>query len=265
MVIQDIFRKYPNRYESIISVLCENLDTLDEPEAKASMIWIIGEYAENPFGLAPAAPLQLPEVAPGGGTASTTVVLTPNQINSNTPPTNPPVLQVAVKCSLDVFIFLVPFDLSAVLLERAQDAEEQEAQKEEFKQVWQRVGEQRQAVCVGQTQMHVTAEQVVARMRQYLCYSVARREVNQVDFLYFSAKTSNQLSVFCELALQQNANGVKLSVRTEAVPLLPLFLSYVSEVLRVQWHPQQQAVLPRSSSWPLRSDHRPTSRWGPST
>lgn len=41
------FRKYPNKYESIISTLCENLDTLDEPEAKASMVWIIGEYAER--------------------------------------------------------------------------------------------------------------------------------------------------------------------------------------------------------------------------
>uniref|UniRef100_A0A1I7TNL2 Adaptin_N domain-containing protein n=1 Tax=Caenorhabditis tropicalis TaxID=1561998 RepID=A0A1I7TNL2_9PELO len=47
VVIKDIFRKYPNRYESIISALCENLDTLDEPEARASMIWIIGEYAER--------------------------------------------------------------------------------------------------------------------------------------------------------------------------------------------------------------------------
>jgi AP-1 complex subunit beta-1 len=46
-VIKDIFRKYPNKYESIISTLCENLDTLDEPEARASMIWIIGEYAER--------------------------------------------------------------------------------------------------------------------------------------------------------------------------------------------------------------------------
>ena len=36
-----------NRYEGIISLLCESLDTLDEPEAKASMIWIIGEYAER--------------------------------------------------------------------------------------------------------------------------------------------------------------------------------------------------------------------------
>merc|ERR1712184_84150 len=34
VVIKDIFRKYPNKYESIIATLCENLDTLDEPEAR---------------------------------------------------------------------------------------------------------------------------------------------------------------------------------------------------------------------------------------
>ncbi len=34
VVLRDIFRKYPNRYESIIATLCENLDTLDEPEAR---------------------------------------------------------------------------------------------------------------------------------------------------------------------------------------------------------------------------------------
>jgi AP-1 complex subunit beta-1 len=47
IVIKDIFRKYPNKYEAIIGTLCSNLDTLDEPEAKASMIWIIGEYADR--------------------------------------------------------------------------------------------------------------------------------------------------------------------------------------------------------------------------
>ncbi len=47
VVIKDIFRKYPNRYESIISTLCENLDSLDEPEAKTSMIWILGQYADR--------------------------------------------------------------------------------------------------------------------------------------------------------------------------------------------------------------------------
>jgi AP-1 complex subunit beta-1 len=47
VVIKDIFRKYPNRYESVIATLCENLEDLDEPEAKASMVWIIGEYADR--------------------------------------------------------------------------------------------------------------------------------------------------------------------------------------------------------------------------
>eukprot|EP01103_Thecamoeba_quadrilineata_P006514 TRINITY_DN16239_c0_g1_i1.p1 TRINITY_DN16239_c0_g1~~TRINITY_DN16239_c0_g1_i1.p1 ORF type:complete len:825 (+),score=202.25 TRINITY_DN16239_c0_g1_i1:75-2477(+) len=47
IVIKDIFRKYPNQYESVITTLCENLDTLDEPEAKAAMIWIVGEYAHR--------------------------------------------------------------------------------------------------------------------------------------------------------------------------------------------------------------------------
>ena len=43
--MKDIFRRYPNMYEVTIATLCENLESLDEPEAKASMIWIIGEYA----------------------------------------------------------------------------------------------------------------------------------------------------------------------------------------------------------------------------
>lgn len=44
---QDIFRRYPHRYEGIIPTLCASLDELDEPEAKASLIWILGEYADK--------------------------------------------------------------------------------------------------------------------------------------------------------------------------------------------------------------------------
>ncbi|KAJ1675401.1 hypothetical protein EV182_001344 [Spiromyces aspiralis] len=47
IVIRDIFRKYPNRYEGVIGTLCENLDHLDEPEARAAMVWIIGQYADR--------------------------------------------------------------------------------------------------------------------------------------------------------------------------------------------------------------------------
>ncbi|OWZ54857.1 clathrin binding protein [Cryptococcus neoformans 125.91] len=47
IVVKDIFRKYPHSYEGIIPALCANLEELDEPGAKASLIWLIGEYAEK--------------------------------------------------------------------------------------------------------------------------------------------------------------------------------------------------------------------------
>ncbi|KAK2465515.1 hypothetical protein APHAL10511_002407 [Amanita phalloides] len=47
VVMKDIFRRYPSTYEGVIPTLCANLDELDEPEAKASLIWIIGEYASK--------------------------------------------------------------------------------------------------------------------------------------------------------------------------------------------------------------------------
>jgi AP-2 complex subunit beta-1 len=47
VVIRNIFRKYPNQYESIIGTLCDHLDSLDEPEAKAAMVWVIGQYADR--------------------------------------------------------------------------------------------------------------------------------------------------------------------------------------------------------------------------
>ncbi|CAK7266224.1 hypothetical protein SEPCBS57363_001987 [Sporothrix epigloea] len=47
VVMRNIFRKYPNQYESIIGTLCEHLDSLDEPEAKAAMVWVIGQYASR--------------------------------------------------------------------------------------------------------------------------------------------------------------------------------------------------------------------------
>ncbi|KAI6028363.1 adaptin N terminal region-domain-containing protein [Pisolithus orientalis] len=47
IVIKDIFRRYPGKYEGIIPTLCENLDVLDEPESKAAMIWILGQFANR--------------------------------------------------------------------------------------------------------------------------------------------------------------------------------------------------------------------------
>lgn len=47
VVMKDIVRRYPNRFEHTIPVLCAALSVLDRPEAKASLIWMVGEYAER--------------------------------------------------------------------------------------------------------------------------------------------------------------------------------------------------------------------------
>ncbi|KAJ6496634.1 adaptin N terminal region-domain-containing protein [Mycena vitilis] len=47
IVIKDIFRRYPGKYEGVIPTLCENLDALDEPESKAAMVWILGQFADK--------------------------------------------------------------------------------------------------------------------------------------------------------------------------------------------------------------------------
>ena len=47
VVMKDIFRRYPNKYEGLIAQLCEHLSAIDEPEAKSSMIWIVGQYSDR--------------------------------------------------------------------------------------------------------------------------------------------------------------------------------------------------------------------------
>jgi len=44
--MRDIFRKYPKKYEGILLDLCENMNCLEDPNAKSAMIWIIGEYGD---------------------------------------------------------------------------------------------------------------------------------------------------------------------------------------------------------------------------
>ncbi|KAG8774488.1 hypothetical protein FRC15_001263, partial [Serendipita sp. 397] len=47
VVIKDILRRYPDTYDRVISVVCEQINLLDEPEAKAAIIWIVGQHAEK--------------------------------------------------------------------------------------------------------------------------------------------------------------------------------------------------------------------------
>lgn len=47
IVMKDIIRRHPGKYEGIIVRLCDNLKNLDNAEARASMVWILGEYGHR--------------------------------------------------------------------------------------------------------------------------------------------------------------------------------------------------------------------------
>ena len=49
IVARDIFRKFPNKFETLIKDLTNRLLEYYEPDSKAAIIWIVGEYAEKVY------------------------------------------------------------------------------------------------------------------------------------------------------------------------------------------------------------------------
>mmetsp|Transcript_37108 Transcript_37108/g.27020 ORF Transcript_37108/g.27020 Transcript_37108/m.27020 type:complete len:183 (-) Transcript_37108:1630-2178(-) len=47
IVARNIFRKAPKKYTKLVGDLCEKMQSYTEPESKAAIIWIIGEYADK--------------------------------------------------------------------------------------------------------------------------------------------------------------------------------------------------------------------------
>lgn len=88
---------------------------------------------------------------------------------------------------------------------------------------------------LGQFGTPVTPDMIKSRMRQYYVYPVAQMSGGDREIMYFSASTTNKLIVYAELSLQASAPGVQLVCCSSAPPLVPLFQSFISELLRVKW------------------------------
>mmetsp|Transcript_110877 Transcript_110877/g.174841 ORF Transcript_110877/g.174841 Transcript_110877/m.174841 type:complete len:915 (+) Transcript_110877:55-2799(+) len=185
---------------------------------------------KNAFGLAPAASLQVADLAPNGGTASTTLLIAPNKnFLSGSPPSNPLYLEVSLKTGLDIWFFNQTFDLSVVL------ADSGPVSQETFKDTWGRIPPDQKLKSVGQLAQPVTPDMLTKRMRQYFCFFVAGREDATTNYAYFCATTSNQFQIFCEIGLQKNGPLLQLTCCSNAPPLVPIFQSFCSELLRVRW------------------------------
>ncbi|KAI5962302.1 uncharacterized protein KGF55_003378 [Candida pseudojiufengensis] len=48
VVLKNVLRRYPGRYEYAIDELTKFCHLFDEPDAKAAMIWMIGQYSKDP-------------------------------------------------------------------------------------------------------------------------------------------------------------------------------------------------------------------------
>ncbi|KAJ1732562.1 beta-adaptin [Coemansia sp. Benny D160-2] len=47
VAVAEILRHYPGKFEAVVPTLCEYIDYMAEPQAKASFIWMLGEYSEQ--------------------------------------------------------------------------------------------------------------------------------------------------------------------------------------------------------------------------
>lgn len=47
VVICDILRRFPHRYDKVIEQVCKVIETIKEPESRAAAIWILGEYSNT--------------------------------------------------------------------------------------------------------------------------------------------------------------------------------------------------------------------------
>eukprot|EP00923_Selenidium_pygospionis_P031679 GHVN01056059.1.p1 GENE.GHVN01056059.1~~GHVN01056059.1.p1 ORF type:complete len:925 (-),score=148.10 GHVN01056059.1:712-3486(-) len=192
--------------------------------------WAI-QFNKNPFGLAPQSPLQLGEVLPGQS-ASTILPVVANQLLSNNPPQSPLELPVAVKTNVDVFYFAQPFSLAIVL--ELRDALE----KHVFRDHWQRMGEAgsaKQLSSMCQAPNTIASQHLVAKLRPLNISLVAQRNAETFDVLYFSCVTTNNLLVLSELSLQKSPGvGVKICIRADAAPLMPLFQALLISLVQLR-------------------------------
>jgi len=181
---------------------------------------------KNPFGFGPAAAMQVPDIMPGSS-ADTSLIMQPGQLSSNTAPTNPLFLQVAIKNSLDIFYFNVPFDLPVALNEAPALGREQ------FSEIWQRVGEARQHSIDLNASGSLSVDSVRSRLALDNVQYVAQRQSpdGNLTYMYTSATTTNNCAILAEVWVSQQNSIVKIVTRTETPVLVPLFEAAVSKRL----------------------------------
>ncbi|OXA41238.1 AP-1 complex subunit beta-1 [Folsomia candida] len=232
-VLKNIFRKYPNKYESIISTLCENLDTLDEPEARASMIWIIGEYAERIDNADELLESFLEGFADENSQVQLQLLTAIVNLFLKRPADTQELVQqvlslatqVAVKNNVDVLYYasLVPMHVYFV--------EDGQMDKRAFLQTWKYIPTQNE-VQYTLTNMSHSSDSVVQKMQQNNVFTIAKRNVEGQDMFYQSLKLTNGLWVLVEIKIPPGGSVYTLSIKSVTVDVAAGVYQAYENILR---------------------------------
>ena len=166
------------------------------------------QFNKNSFGLAPkTSAMSISELTPGES-ARVKIPLEANKLNSGSPPSEPQLsLQVAVRTNIDIFYFVVPFDLHVVLDRSKATGIVTESN---FSASWEALKSSEKEVAV---KKGFSKDQTVARMQQGGFKFVGDFNSSSKKNLVFSALTANKLL----LLVQMDASSGRCAVRASNV------------------------------------------------
>jgi len=168
--------------------------------------------------------MNVSSVMPGqSADATVPISFNPSQLSSAVPASN--IIQTALKVSFQgqdkIVYFQVPFQLSLLFLENGK------LEKDDYLNTWRQISEEHfKDISLG---LGMNADTVTRKLESSRLFFIARRNLQQQEFLYFSAKTTAGAVLLLELSL--GPSGSKICVKTRNTELVTLFHQAVQSLL----------------------------------
>jgi AP-1 complex subunit beta-1 len=194
------------------------LTLLNQSPAPVSGVAV--QFNKNSFAFSPAGVQMTTQVIlPGqSGDATVSVSVNPGQLSSG-PASN--IIQTALKAGDKVLYFQVAVPLHVLFVENGK------LEREEYLNIWKQIAEehfQDVALSYGSN-----VDVVTKKLESNRLFFIARRSVQQQEFLYFSAKTTTNAVLLLELSV--GPSGSKACVKTRSTELVALFHQTIQSLL----------------------------------
>lgn len=182
------------------------------------------QFNKNYFGVGMKQAFELDRVGPGETKNVSIAIARDPDKTSPDPPQVPFIVQMAMKCSVDVFYFQTPIMLSCLMVESG------EVSREEYKEKWKSIPDANEFGHVIQ-QIHPSYQSTDAlktRLTQNNIFFIAERQNEGEVVQYYSVKLTNGQYILAETRAQPGVTTLNVSCRPEESSLAPLFIQTVN-------------------------------------